>query len=152
MTSILFGTVRCRCSLIKGNYLKNEKILPKFVFLSWNLHQILDIFKKKKIVIAKLLPNLQTVKNLVTGLSKNRRLRNSFENQHVKASQTIVKSPWKLFYHIFSLLWEEIIQKISRLLKIEILGGFVNRLTADDKCPVWDCENVQFKKKEDRYS
>ena len=139
MTSILFGAVRCRCSLIKGNYLKNEKILPKHEF-----HQILDVFKKKKMVIVKLLPNLQTVKNLVTELSKNLCLRNSFESQHVKASQIIVKSPWKLFYHIFSSLWEEIIRKISRLLKIEILGGFVNRLTADDKYSVWDCENVQF--------
>ena len=133
MTIILLRIVRICRSLFKRNYLDNEKIFSKFLFLFWNLHQILNIFKKKKIVIAKLLPNLQTVKNFVTGLSKSRRLRNSFESQHVKGSKMIVKSPWKLFYHIFLSLLEEIIRKISRLLNIEILGGFVNRLTADDK-------------------
>ena len=133
MTIILLRIVRICRSLFKRNYLDNEKIFSKFLFLFWNLHQILNIFKKKKIVIAKLLPNLQTVKNFVTGLSKSCRLRNSFESQHVKGSKIIVKSPWKLFYHIFLSLLEEIIRKISRLLNIEILGGFVNRLTADDK-------------------
>ena len=133
MTIILLRIVRICRSLFKRNYLDNEKVFSKFLFLFWNLHQILNIFKKKKIVIAKLLPNLQTVKNFVTGLSKCRRLRNSFESQHVKGSKIIVKSPWKLFYHIFLSLLEEIIRKISRLLNIEILGGFVNRLTADDK-------------------
>ena len=34
--------------------------------------------------------------------------------------------------------------KISPLLKFEILGGFVNTLTADDKYPVWYCENLKF--------
>ena len=133
MTIILLRIVRICRSLFKRNYLDNEKVFSKFLFLFWNLHQILNIFKKKKIVIAKLLPNLQTVKNFVTGLSKCCRLRNSFESQHVKGSKIIVKSPSKLFYHIFLSLLEEIIRKISRLLNIEILGGFVNRLTADDK-------------------
>ena len=133
MTIILLRIVRICRSLFKRSYLDNEKVFSKFLFLFWNLHQILNIFKKKKIVIAKLLPNLQTVKNFVTGLSKSHRLRNSFESQHVKGSKIIVKSPWKLFYHIFLSLLEEIIRKISRLLNIEILGGFVNRLTADDK-------------------
>ena len=36
------------------------------------------------------------------------------------------------------------IRKISPLFKFEILGGFVNTLTADDKYPVRDCENLQF--------
>ena len=36
------------------------------------------------------------------------------------------------------------IRKISPLLKFEILGVFVNILTAEDKYPVQDCENLQF--------
>ena len=36
----------------------------------WNLHQILNILKKKIIVIATLLRNLKAVKNFVNGLSK----------------------------------------------------------------------------------
>ena len=34
--------------------------------------------------------------------------------------------------------------KISSLGKFEILGVFVNTLSADDKYPVLDCENLKF--------
>ena len=34
------------------------------------------------------------------------------------------------------------ISKISPLSGCKILGVFVNTLTADDKYPVWDCENL----------
>ena len=33
---------------------------------------------------------------------------------------------------------------MSPLVKLEMLGVFVNTLTADDKYPVADCENLQF--------
>ena len=36
------------------------------------------------------------------------------------------------------------ISKISPLLKFEILGVFLNTLTADDKYPIGACENLQF--------
>ena len=36
------------------------------------------------------------------------------------------------------------IQKISALMKFEILGMFVNTLTADDKYPVPDYQNLRF--------
>ena len=42
-------------------------------------------------------------------------------------------------------LWVKMISKISPLLKFEILGVFVNTLTADDKYPVRDWENLQFR-------
>ena len=56
-----------------------------------NHHQILDIFKKKKIVIANVFPKLQTVKNLLRALTKKRRFRTSFESQHLKGSQSLMK-------------------------------------------------------------
>ena len=33
---------------------------------------------------------------------------------------------------------------ISHLFKFEVLGVFVRTLTADDKDPVHDCENLRF--------
>ena len=36
------------------------------------------------------------------------------------------------------------IRKKSPLFKFKILGVFVNTLTTDDKCPVRDCDNLQF--------
>ena len=94
------------------------------------------------IVIANIFPILQTVKDLVRPLSNKRRFRTSFDNQHVKVSETIVKTAWEHFYHIFSLLWGEMICKMSPLVKFEILNLFVNTLTVDDKYPVQDCENL----------
>ena len=44
---------------------------------------------------------LQTVRGLVRPLPKKRRFRISFDSQHVKVSQTLVKSALEQFYHIF---------------------------------------------------
>ena len=83
------------------------------------------------ILIANVSPKLQAVKDLVRPHSKKSRFKTSFDSQHVKVSQTVVKSAWKHFYYIFSSLWAEMIWKISPLLQSEILRVFVNTLTAD---------------------
>ena len=100
--------------------------------------------KKKKIVIANVFPKLATIQSLVTPLTIQRRLKTTFNSQHVKRFQTLVKSAWEHFYHIFSSLWEEMIRKISPWLKFEIIGLFVNTWTAAYKYPVPDCENLPF--------
>ena len=122
ITSILFRIVRIWCSLFKSSYLKNKKHFLVFLFHLWNLHQILNNFKKKNIVIANVFPKLATVQGLVTPLTIQRRLKTSFESHHLKRYQTLVKSSWVHFYHIFSSLWGEIIWKISPWLKFEIIG------------------------------
>ena len=133
----------CR-SLFKSSYLKNKKHFLSFLFHLWNLHQFLNIFKKNKIVIGNVFPKLATFQGLVTPLTIQRRLKRSFESRHAKAFETLVKSSWEHFYHIFSSLWREMIWKISPWLKFEILGLFVNTWTSDYKYPVTDCENLQF--------
>ena len=144
MTSILFGIVRICHSLFRGNYLKNEKVFLSFLFHFRNFQQILNIFKEKKVVIANVFPKLQNVKDLVRPHSKMCYFRTSFDSEHIKASETLVKSAREHFYHIFSSLWEEMIWEMSPLVKFEILRVFVKTLTADDKYPFWDCENFQF--------
>ena len=93
-------------------------------------------------VIANVFPKLQTVKDLVRPLK--RRFRTSFNSQHVKGSQRLVKSAWEHFYHIFPSLCRDMICKISPLFKFEIIGVFVNTLTIDAKYPEPDCENLPF--------
>ena len=44
------------------------------------------------IVIPTLFQKLQTVKDVVTALSKKHRFRTPFDSQHVKGSQTLLKS------------------------------------------------------------
>ena len=97
--------------------------------------------KKKKIVIANVFPKLATVQGLVTPLTIQLRLKTSFDSEHVKRFQTLVKSSWEHFYHIFSSLWGEAIWKSSTWLKFDIIGLFANTWTADYKYPVPDCEN-----------
>ena len=122
ITSILFRIVRICRSLFKSSSLKNKKHCLGFLFHLWNLHQISNIFQKKKIVRANVFPKLATVQGLVTPFTIERRLKTSFDSQHVKRYQTLVKSSWEYFYHIFSSLWNEIIWKISPWLKFEIIG------------------------------
>ena len=95
------------------------------------------------IVIAKGFPKLQPVKFFVRTVSKKPCFRKRFDSQNVKASQMLGKSPCELFYHLFSPFSGKLIWKISPLVLGEILRVFVNTLTADDKYPVEDCENLQ---------
>ena len=76
-----------------------------------------NIFKQNKIVIANVLPKLATVQGLVTPLTIQRRLKTSFDSQHVKRFQTLLKSSWEHFHHISSSLWGEMICDISTWLK-----------------------------------
>ena len=122
ITRILFRIVRICRSLFKSSYLKNKKHCLGFLFHLWNLHEISNIFKKKKIAIANVFPKLATVQGLVTPFTIEPRLKTSFDSQHVKRYQTLVKSCWEHFDHSFSSLWGEIIWKISPWLKFEIIG------------------------------
>ena len=47
-------------------------------------------------------PKLATVQGLVTALTIQRSLKTSFHSQHVTRFQTLAKSSWEHFYHIFS--------------------------------------------------
>ena len=100
--------------------------------------------KKNKILIANVFPKLATVQGLLTPLNIQRRLKTSFDSQHVKRFQTLVKCSWEKFYHILSSMWGDMIWKISPWLKVEIIGLFVNTWTADYKYPITDCENWPF--------
>ena len=87
---------------------------------------------------------LTTVQGLVTPLTIQRRLKTSFDSQHVKGLQTLVKSSWESLYHIFSSLSGEMILEISPWMKFEIIGLFVTTWTAHYKYRVLDCENLPF--------
>ena len=69
ITRILFRIVRICRSLFKSSYFKNKKHFLGFLFHLWNLHQISNIFQKKKIVIANVFPKLATAQGLVTPLT-----------------------------------------------------------------------------------
>ena len=121
----------CR-NQFKCSYVENKKVLLNFLLYFWNLHQILNILKQKMTLIVYVFPKLQTAKDLVRPMSKKRRFRTPFDSQYVKRSQTLLKSGWQHFCQIFSSLWGNLTWKMSFLVIYEVLGHFVNTLTADE--------------------
>ena len=91
MTIILFKSLGISRPRFKWNYISNQQFFPISLFHFWNLHQILNILKKKMIAIPTLFRKLQNVKDLVRPLSKKHRSRTPFDSQHVKDFQTLAK-------------------------------------------------------------
>ena len=66
MTTILFVIGRTYRNQFKCNYQRNKKtFLESFDVFFWNLHQILNILKKKMTFIAHVFPKLLTAKDVV---------------------------------------------------------------------------------------
>ena len=124
--------------------LETKHIFPDFYSINGISIKFWTFSKEGKIVIGNVFPKLAIVQGLVTPLTIQRRLKTSFDSQHVKYFQTLGKSSWEHFYYIFSSLWAEMISKIYPWMKFQIIGLFVNRWTADCKYPVPDCENLRF--------
>ena len=100
MTSILFLTVTISRNQFRSNYLKNEKLFSNLMLRFRNLHEILNICKKKKTLIADLFAKLRTPKNVVRYLSKKSRFKGPFDRQHGKRVQTLLQSEPQHRYHI----------------------------------------------------
>ena len=121
---------------------KRKTFSQFFFFHFWKLHQILKILKKMMILIVNGYPKLGTVIILLRPLSKKRRFRTRFDSQHVKVSQIRAKSQWERLRHVFPSLSGKLIWKMSPLVLDEVLVVFVNRLTADGRYPVRDCDTL----------
>ena len=66
-------------------------------------------------------------------MPKKPHIRTLMESQHVKGSETLLKSARQYFRYIFWSLWQKISSKNSFLEVSEKLRLFVNILTPDDK-------------------
>ena len=81
--------------------MKKEKLFLNFFLHFRNVHQILNIFKKKMTFIADLFPKLRTRKDVVRYLSKKSRFKGLFDRQHGKRVQTLLRSESQYRYHIY---------------------------------------------------
>ena len=100
MTSILFLTENIWRNQFGSNYLKKIKLFRNFFLHFRNLHEILNIFKKKMTFIADLFPKLRTPKHVDRYLSKKSRFKGLFDRQHGKRVQTLLRSEPQHRYHI----------------------------------------------------
>ena len=111
---VFFNTLTSECLVSCSRFW--EFATPNSNPVIWKTKNVLSIFgsisgiyikfetfwkKKKKIVIANLFPKLETAKILLRPHSKKRCFRTNFDSEHVRASQTLEKSPWERFYHVF---------------------------------------------------
>ena len=100
MTSILFLTENIWRNQFGSYYLKNQKLFLNYFLLFRNLHEILNISNKKMTFIADLFSKLRTPKDVVRYLSKKSRFKGTFDRQHGKRVQTLLRSESKYRYHI----------------------------------------------------
>ena len=68
--------------------------------------------------------------------------RGPFDKQHGKRAQALLKSASQHLYHIHRSLPRKLSWKKSLLLTCQILGLLVDTLTADDKYPVLNREDL----------
>ena len=93
-------------------------------------------------LVVDIFPKLETVKNMVWLMSKKSRFKTHFDSEHFKGSKTIPKSSRQHFCYIASSLRDKLSWEMSLLVIFEILGLFVNTLTADDKYSLRNTENL----------
>ena len=85
MTNI-FVMWRIFSNQFKCSHLRNEKLFLNFSLRFWNLHQILNILKKKSL-IAYVFPKILPPKVGITEMYKRSCFRKPFGNQRVKANR-----------------------------------------------------------------
>ena len=100
MTSIFFVKENIWHNQFGSNYLKNEKLFLNFFLHFQNLHKILNICNKKMSLIADLFAKLRTPKNVARYMSKKSRFKGTFDKQHAKRVQTLLRSGSQDRYHI----------------------------------------------------
>ena len=117
----------------KSFYLTIKKLFSFFLLHFWNLHQIFKHSEKKMTLLAYVFTKLQTARHVVRQMYKKHPFRTLLDNQHVKRSQTLVKSAWQYFYDFFRHSERKWFGKKPLLVICEILWHLVNTLSTDDK-------------------
>ena len=102
MASIVLTIAGIFNSEIKWNPLKNEKIFLNFLFHFWNLHQILNISKKKMTVLANVFSKCMTLKNILATLCNKRCFGTRLDNQTCpKYFQNFHENTFTMVFHQF---------------------------------------------------
>ena len=93
-------------------------------------------------LIADVFPKLRTPKNVVRSMPKKSNFRGSFEKQHSKRDQTLLKFKRQQLYHIYWSISRQWTYKRSLLVISKILSLFTNRLSADGKYSLLNRDNL----------
>ena len=100
-------------------------------------------FQQKVTLIANLFLKLPTPKNVFKQMSKNSRFRGTFNKQHGKGDQKMLKSERHQFYNIHGSLWRQVSWKKSLLVICKVLTMFAIILNVDGKCFFLNRDNLR---------
>ena len=93
-------------------------------------------------LIADVFPKLQTPKNMVRSMPKKSSFRGSFEKQHGKCAQTLLKLEGQLVCRIYWSLQRKLSYKKFLFVRRKISGLFPNTVSADGKHSLLDRDNL----------
>ena len=99
-------------------------------------------FEKKMTLIADVFPKLRTPKNVVRSISKKSNFRGSFEKQHSKRDQTLLKFKRQELYQIYWSISRQLTYKRSLLVICKIWRLFPNTMSADGKFSLVNRDNL----------
>ena len=85
---------------------------------------------------------LRTLNNIVRSMPTKSRFKGSFEKQHRKCAQTLLKCQGQLLYHIYWSLLRQLSYKKSLLVICKISRLFINTLSADGKYSLFNRDNL----------
>ena len=125
MISIHFVICITYSNQLECNYLRN-KTFSEFFTAFLRSTSNFQHFEKKMSLIAHGFPKLRIAKDVVRWISKKPSFRTTFDSQHAKGDQ-------KGFYQISSSVWGKLRCKRSLLAMFQVVGLFVNTLTANGK-------------------
>ena len=100
-------------------------------------------FQQKVTLIANFFLKLWTPKNVFKQMSKNSCFRGTFNKQHGKVDQTMLKSERHQLYSIYGSLRRKVSWKKSLLVICKVLIMFAIILNADDKCFLLNRDNLR---------
>ena len=98
-------------------------------------------FETKMIFIANVFPKLETVKDMVRLKLGQPCFREPFDREHVKGSETLMKSAWPHFYHTFCSLLARYTGENFLLGIFSPIGLFV-KISSDHKYSLRNSENL----------
>ena len=111
--------------------LKTKHFLRIF-YSMFKIYITFGIFREKNLsIIAEIFPKLLTLKNAVTQMHSRSCFRTLSSRQHSNGSKTRQKYTTEHFYPTLTSFWHRWIWKTPFLVRFEILGLFVNVLTAN---------------------
>ena len=127
----------------KCSYLKNEKLFRDFLVCLQNVHKFTTFWKNRWDFYLKYSRNYWLQRKWIPKRCKRPSFRTYFSKQRFRGFETLLKLARHPYYRMFPLIWDKLSWKNSFLVRSEILGLFVNTMTAEYRYSRRNMQNFQ---------